>query len=546
MNLKKSIFSYIIWAAFAPLCCLCIVFALERAGITEMLGLPLYGIIGAVCVYLLLTAAVFFALHTIAAEIGRHVRDRKKAEAVLSVVLPVAVLVGVVVYLVLYLVYHTPLTLADDRFYRQALVSGGKSVPFAVHGASWLYTWLLHIMFLVFGNTPFAGVVLQIVLFFGCLLFLYIGMQAFAGTLPAAVSMALFGFLPVSIKYVFSLTPELFHLALYLLGFSLAGALYKKFRRQGIVSPVQYLPVFLTGIYIGFLAYLDIYGISLYLFLAVLFSTGREKTKQAAISGIVSLAGGICGFLLSVAAVCALEDISVLAYLQEFVSLYFSEVALEAELSRFLLFLPDITLSGSVLLVSLSFFIIPAFFLWKKGQCRAFIVNLFLVYGLAGISVFCLDMQMVVTFAWSILAGAGVYGVVRTAEEEMMEEAVTKEDNGDEKESGTSEEVEIGEEEKTGDLKMKTGKKAKKNVQSEKKKSSVKQSERISKDSEIPVKTSSENKKEQEKPAPGEPLHNPLPVPKRKIRPQVDFGYQVKETEMKFDLDVTDQDDFDW
>ena len=173
-------------------------------------------------------------------------------------------------------------------------------------------------------------------------------------------------------------------------------------------------------------------------------------------------------------------------------------------------------------------------------------MNLFLVYGLAGISVFCLDMQMVVTFAWSILAGAGVYGVVRTAEEEMMEEAVTKEDNGDEKESGTSEEVEIGEEEKTGDLKMKTGKKAKKNVQSEKKKSSVKQSERISKDSEIPVKTSSENKKEQEKPAPGEPLHNPLPVPKRKIRPQVDFGYQVKETEMKFDLDVTDQDDFDW
>lgn len=53
-------------------------------------------------------------------------------------------------------------------------------------------------------------------------------------------------------------------------------------------------------------------------------------------------------------------------------------------------------------------------------------------------------------------------------------------------------------------------------------------------------------KTEQEKPAPGEPLHNPLPVPKKKSRPQADFGYQVAEEKMRFDLDVSDEDDFDW
>ena len=55
-----------------------------------------------------------------------------------------------------------------------------------------------------------------------------------------------------------------------------------------------------------------------------------------------------------------------------------------------------------------------------------------------------------------------------------------------------------------------------------------------------------QRKKEQEKPAPGEPLHNPLPVPKKKSRPQADFGYQVTDARMKFDLDVADEDDFDW
>ena len=55
-----------------------------------------------------------------------------------------------------------------------------------------------------------------------------------------------------------------------------------------------------------------------------------------------------------------------------------------------------------------------------------------------------------------------------------------------------------------------------------------------------------QRKKEQEKPAPGEPLHNPLPVPKKKSRPQADFGYKVTDARMKFDLDVADGDDFDW
>lgn len=543
-----------------------------------MLGFPLIGVVCGACVYLLLTAAVFLAFRTICAEVGRHIPDTQKTEAALSVILPVTVLVGVVVYLVLYLVYHTPLTLEEGRFYSQALVSDGEGVPFAVHGASWLYTCLLRVMFLVFGNTPFAGVVLQIVLFFICLLLLYVGMQAFTGTIPAVFSMALFGFLPVSRQYVFSLTPELFYLAFYLLGFGLTGAFYKKYASKEtfsqILSPERHaeqegglqrvlsvVSVFLLGIYIGFLVYLDIDGISLYLFLAVLFSAGRDRIKQAAVSYSAAVFGGICGFLLSVMVVCQTEKTAAAVYFRELYSLYVSGMKSEAELSRFFAFLPDVSTGGSILLISLAFCMIPAFFLWKKSQGSAFILNLFLVCGLSGFSVFLLDAQMITALAWIMLAGLGVYSVVRAGDEPDEEGAAERaEDTRDAEDSEHAEDA--------GDFRKRAGKKKddenrkRKDIGNRKKKAGLKPERKekampenadaegkvnsVTKTVKETAVESVAEKKEQEKPAPGEPLPNPLPVPKKKSRPQADFGYQVAEDKMKFDLDVADEDDFDW
>lgn len=545
MNLKKSIFSYIVWAAFAALCGFCIFFVLESAGIRETLGLPTIGMIGGVCVYLLLVAAVFFALRTICMEICRHIPNSQKAESVFSVVLPIVVLVGVVAYLVLYLAYHTPLTLTDDGFYSQALVSEKNSVFFAVHGASWLYTCLLHGMLLIFGNTPFAGVMLQIVLFFICLLLLYIGMQAFAGTIPAVVSMAAFCFLPVSLRHVFSLTPELFYLMFYLLGFCLVGLLYRRFREQKNLSQAQHMKqkgvlqnalsvvsVFLLGLYIGFLVYLDIHGISLYLFLAVLFSVEKDRIKQAIGVSLLAVFGGVCGFFLSVMTVCLAEKTDVFACLRELFSLYFSNVGFEAKLSLLMPFPPDVTVGGSIFLISFAFCMIPAFFVWKRSQGSAFILHLLFVYGLSALSIFKLNAQLITTFAWSVLAGLGVYGIVRPADESGEEKTGEKEDNPETKENTEAEE----------NTQIKEKVEVKENAE-------TKENMEVKENMPIKEKTDTEKtdgvKKEQKKPAPGEPLHNPLPVPKKKSRPQADFEYQVSEEKMKFDLDVAEDDDFD-
>ena len=161
-----------------------------------------------------------------------NIKNREFLKKITSIVLPAIILVGTVVYLTLYISHNTPLRLHNDSFYNQALVSAGKSIEFDLHDASRLYVYALHGMLLIFGNTPFAGVVLQVVLFFACLLFLYIGMQYFAGTIVAAIAMAVLAFSPLSLRYLFSMTPEFFYLTFALLVFMLAGAIFEKVKKS--------------------------------------------------------------------------------------------------------------------------------------------------------------------------------------------------------------------------------------------------------------------------------------------------------------------------
>ena len=553
MDLKKSIFSYITWAVLAPFCLLGIVFALERAGITEVSGMSSAAVVGGVCVYLLFAAAVFMALRTICMEIERHIRDIKKLEAICSVLLPVLILTGTCVYLAFHFMHRTPFTPGEDGFYNLALVSDEKNVLYSAHGASWMYTCLLHMMLLIFGNTPFAGIVLQILLFLLSLLFLYIGMKAFAGVFPAAVSMAAFGFLPVTMEYVFSLTPELFFLAVYLLGFCLSGALYGKYRLQGISHPAWYILFFLAGMYIGFSCWLDISGVFLVFFFAPLFSVEGRRKKQAVLANFSVLLGAAGGFFLSVLALSLTKQIDPLGYLTEFASLYLQNTGVTAESVRQGLFLPDITLAGSMVLITFAFFCIPAFFLWKRNQNSVFIVQLFWIYALAMFSVFRLDAQMAVTLGWSMLAGLGLYGAVRLPGEDAAadrdtsgeDEAADQDTSGEDEEKGTKAEEIFADNKKDSSadsVKDISAKRAGENKKSHMDhKANAPDGAVEKKKKEQPAK-----KQEQEKPAPGAPLHNPLPVPKKKNRPAQDFGYQVEEKDMDFDFDIKEEDDFDW
>lgn len=527
MDPKKNVCSYIILASFVFFCSLSIFCLSEAADFAKIFGWPQPALIGGICIYLLLTAAVFAALRALFAEIGKHLKNRKRLETVLAVVLPVLTILGIVVYLVFYLMYHIPITLHDDTFYRMALVMAEGGATYSVHGATCLYVCLLHGMFFIFGNTPFAGIVLQIALFFICLSLLYIGMRDYAGVVPATAATALFGFFPLSLEYIFSLTPEFFYLAFYLLGFCLTGIFYRKFTRSGKTSLGEYVFLFLAGLYVGFLVYLDIYSISLYLFFACLYFAGKEKKKQAFLANVLALLGGAGGFFLSTASVFLTVDnltgnrgaaIDFGIFLKQTASFYLESMNLSGnDILRALSSYNDVSLIAFLLLISLAFFIVPAVFLQKRRPVGGFVLNLFLLYGVSYWGLTGLQGQMRGIMCWCMLAGLGVCGTICSseklpAEKESEDIEMKNADNTVIIEKKTTEEAEAPEEKTTGEQEA--------------------ESKRA-------------EKKEQEKPAPGKPLHNPLPVPKRKSRPQADFAHQVAEADMKFDIETADDDDFD-
>lgn len=527
MDPKKNVCSYIIPALFAFFCGLSIFCLSEAAGFAEMFGWPQPALIGGICMYLLLTAAVFAALRALFTEIGKHLKDKKRLETVFAVVLPVLTILGIVVYLAFYLMCHIPVTLHDDTFYRLALVMAEGGVTYCAHGTTYLYVCLLHGMFFIFGNTPFAGIVLQIALFFICLFLLYIGMRDYAGVVPAAAATALFGFFPLSIEYIFSLTPEFFYLALYLLGFCLTGIVYRKFTRPGKASLGEYVCLFLAGLYVGFLVYLDIYSISLYFFFAGLYFVGKEKKKQAFGANVLALLGGTGGFFLSAAVVFLAvgnltgnENVAIDfgIFLKQTASFYLENMNLLGnDILKALSSYNDVSLIAFLLLISLAFFIVPAVFLQKRRPVCAFVLNLFLLYGVSYWGLTGLQGQMRGIICWCMLAGLGVRGTICLSEK-------------------------LPAEKESGNIEMKD---ADNTVIIEKKVTEEAEGPEGKKTGEQAAESKGAEKKEQEKPAPGKPLHNPLPVPKRKSRPQADFARPVAEADMKFDIETADDDDFD-
>lgn len=481
MRVGKKIFSYIISAIFVFLCGLGIFGVVQTAGFARLFGWSETVLIGSICIYLLLTAAVFKALRTIFTEIGKCIRNKEKVEAVLAIVLPILIIFGVTAYIVYFLVDHMPVMLHDDTFYRMALVTAGNSAANVPYGVSGLYVRLLHVTFLIFGNTLFAGIVLQIVLLFICLVLLYIGMQAYASAIPAIVTIAAFGFFPVTMEYVFSLTPDLLYIALYLFGFYLTGVLYHKFCQSPAMSLGQYFLLIFAGLYAGFLIYLDLYSISLYFFFLVWYSADKEKNKQALKANGIALLSGAGGFLLSAMAL-AFENFEKSNLSENNIF----EILTSYDYASLIVF---------VLLISLAFFIVPAVFLKGKSPDSAFILNLFLLYGLSYWGLTGTHGEVCAILCWCMLAGIGIYGTIRPSGSEREEESVEI----------LTEKVDTIDRENTEAAEMQA----------------------------------------QTTPKPGEPLHNPLPVPEKKRRPQADFTYPVADADMKFDIEVAENDDFD-
>ena len=163
MSWKKNIFSYILWIVYSAATCVGILglsaFVCVTAGYPAEYG---FGVAGA---YLLLIGLLFLAGRMIFLKKGKAeiVSDRRQLKRVLEGLIPVLLLAAGLWLRIAQLMSISEAS-AGAAYLEAAYIKTGAGVPVVVHGATYLYLLLLHMLFFVFGNHVAVALILQIVL----------------------------------------------------------------------------------------------------------------------------------------------------------------------------------------------------------------------------------------------------------------------------------------------------------------------------------------------------------------------------------------------
>ncbi len=221
--------------------------------------------------------------------------------------------------------YYLP-SETSSVFFEMAKVAEGNVILPSAHGMSYLYTWLLRIVFLLFGNKWAAGVVLQCILQFLAGLLLYRAIRQPVGFIPSVCMFAVLMFHPGSVKAGMTYGSQMLFLCFYALG--LWGVLtYLHFRSGNrIHGGLQLAGIFGLGLYLGLLAGLDLWAVTL---LPLGISAGwiqkeaeREKSTKAGIQIPLLAAGCILGLVSYIVLYGCLSGKNVDAAITDFLKVY--------------------------------------------------------------------------------------------------------------------------------------------------------------------------------------------------------------------------------
>ncbi len=309
MSWKKNICSYLLWLVYT---------GAVSFGLIGFLGVG-FGALGyleeysflVIGIVYLLAGLLVFGLHKCAA---KHRKTEASTNTVSVVVEGVILVVLLAVGIILragQMQYVTD-SGSDAVYFEMAKIVAGNHVPQVVHGATYLYLELLHVLFLLLGNVYVAGVWLQVGLLSLACIFLYFAVRKLAGKIAALVMTGFLMLSPYMLNHTMLLTPEYLFLCIYALVLWLVAGVLKK----NNCNPAVYL---LTGCLIGVCCYFDLTGLTLLVVSASIFTVEREKAVRAwnkrGMAFLLQVLGVMAGWAITIildAVLCGKEMVSVL------------------------------------------------------------------------------------------------------------------------------------------------------------------------------------------------------------------------------------------
>ena len=508
MNPKKSIFSYLIFFIYTIFCCMAIVLCLLASPFAKLVGGNVEKAL-LICGLFLVFVSFYGILRILAEKAYENIHNPAGLLRIFSLVLPVLILLAVVVRFTLYMMNHIPIVLPDETFYEAAYVKPDQmSMPFSAHGASYLYIRLLHGVFFLFGNNPFAGIVLQIVFFFAALMFLYFAVYQLSGAIAASVCLGFFGLMPSTLGYVFSLTPELFYFVFFASGLYFISLVFQGIRKKKYHNLTHHIPLIFLGIYLAFLVYLDWFSLTLFFFLFGTFFLDEMKKnrKKSLLIYLFTSVGFLDGILMVLAFLFLSGTVGITDYFNRLLQVYSVR-----EQFAFFVTMPEADIYLSLVILAFAFWCSMSFLFQKRNYCGAYMLCVISL----GVVKVCMkpymDMQLMNSVLWYLAAGLGISGIFRM--EGMVKVKETEEEILPDKDSDL---VFVYEPEPA----------------------------KMPEAAQIPAQPIA-GQPLQNQPLPGQPLHNPLPVPKKHQKKNLDFQKDIEEKDLHFDIEVKEEDDFD-
>jgi len=328
MSWKKNVFSCLMWAVYLLIVGTAMIFT-SRV-ICDSFGMAEYFDVIIPAVYLLFTGILVFGLHRMSVRLQVSPHGAGKGLAWMEGMLVLVLLAAGLFLRVTQLQSESFAMPEESAYLKLAYLSGdGQKIPLFSHGAVYLYIRALRLCFMLLGNKASAAVWLQITMqMLGVLLF-HLAVRKMAGRIPAVMMTAFFMLSPYMVEKSLVPSPEM----LYLLAFASVFL----FISQGVRYVSGFGFWLAAGVLTAVLSYLDVAGILLLpLVLGVIFMKRQETERKIAVGLCGCLAGFLSGAAVCVFADAAGSGKPVSGIIRAWAELYrWEELQLSVTLSGF-------------------------------------------------------------------------------------------------------------------------------------------------------------------------------------------------------------------
>ena len=547
MTYRKTWFSYVLWAIYTMLCTVFLVFAGNYVCVSYLTdtGIVSGRIIQALGFLTIpVTAAVYWIVRRISDRAGKKYLEKETVRRIVEVIAVWAVFVlGIFVRIVYVLddmqrngsAGDFPADMAISvngmEYFDMALIREGGSLEPLAYGGAYLYVLCLSFVLTFLGNKIVSAIIFQVILQIAGLVLVYAVTRKLAGVIPACTVLLYFACSVSCLEMLKNLGPECLFFVLYMIVL-LAAVSYVKGYCANRFRKVQALAgAAATGILTGLLVYLDLTAVTILPVMAAVATGKKKHLKNAPVNTSPVISGTVivmtvfactAGFFSLAGIVSLCRGTGFGLELENWAVLHIWNTQTFG-------FKPLYPYSLDMLwfgvLTALAAFLVLEFFRSGTEQNYMLWILLCILAAPTPLAVFGVQpFGLISMYIWGVLAGLGLQNCIFGGRAKLMRKMIREI-------SQSAEEAELSEEGKQQTEILQTQEGANPAV--------VLQMEEDGKPTE---KTADEKTESAPRPR---YLENPLPLPKKHVHRKMDYQYSVEEKDMKFDVEIGEDDDFD-